>query len=194
MPWLSTINFWSFSGLAEDVIPNDVKRNQNEALIEKAGYDELKELILVRTRLPDFAAGLTRIISPDTNPLTSRIIVSINASLLLRDAKIISSNKNGADRAIANGHPSIPPRAKQNIPGAVFNPPLQFMNCAIPNIVVYIAKLDGRKEADAWNIPGLNTIAIKKNRAIRGFSVLFTTRKSIVWLMAHPKARTYRMK
>lgn len=122
------------------------------------------------------------------------MIVSISASLLLRVAKTISSNKNGADNAIANGHPSIPPSAKQKIPCAVFNPPLQFMNCAIPNIVIYIAKLEGRKEADAWNIPGLNTIAIMKNRAIRGFNVLFTTRNIMVWQRAQPKARIYRMK
>lgn len=118
--------------------------------------------------------------SPETIPLINLKMVSINASLLLRQANTTSSNKNGADNAMANGHPSIPPSAKQNIPCAVFNPPLQFINCAIPNIVVYMAKLEGRKEADAWNIPGLKTIAIKKNRAIRGFNVLFTTRKSIV--------------
>lgn len=47
MPWLGTINFWSFSGLTEDVVPNDVKRNQNEAFIEETRYDELKELILL---------------------------------------------------------------------------------------------------------------------------------------------------
>jgi hypothetical protein len=45
------------------------------------------------------------------------------------------------------------------------------MNAAIPSIVVYIAKLDGRKEADEMNIPGLNIMAIIKNRAIRGFNM-----------------------
>jgi hypothetical protein len=86
-----------------------------------------------------------------------------------------SSNRNGADNAIAKGHPTIPPTANQNIPCDVFSPPLQFMKAAMPNIVVYMAKLDGRKEADAWNIPGLNIIAIIKKRAILGFSVLLTT-------------------
>ena len=79
----------------------------------------------------------------------NRIIVSINASLLLRDANTISSKRNGKHRAIENGHPNTPPRANQNMPWAVFNPPRQFMNDAIPAIVVYIAKLEGRKDADA---------------------------------------------
>jgi hypothetical protein len=88
------------------------------------------------------------------------MITSISASLLLKKAKTTSSNKNGADRAIAKGHPNIPPTAKKKIPCAVFKPPLQFIKAAIPSIVVYIAKLDGRKEADAWNMPGLKIIAI----------------------------------
>jgi hypothetical protein len=40
------------------------------------------------------------------------MIASMNASLLLKLAKISSSSKNGAERAIANGHPSIPPMEK----------------------------------------------------------------------------------
>jgi hypothetical protein len=100
--------------------------------------------------------------------------------LSLRNAKTISSNKNGADKAIANGQPRIPPTAKQQIPCAVFRPPLQFINIDMPKNVVYMAKLDGRKDADAWNIPGLNIIAIIKNRAIRGFRMLFITRN--IWV------------
>jgi hypothetical protein len=103
------------------------------------------------------------------------MIASIKASLLLRNANRSSSNKNGADRAMENGHPSIPPTANQKMPCAVFSPPLQFMNAAIPSIVVYMAKLDGRKATDAWNIPGLNIIAIMKNKAMRGLNVLLMT-------------------
>jgi len=127
-------------------------------------------------------------------PLTKRMITSIRASLLLKKAKTISSNKNGADKAIENGHPNIPPTAKKKMPCAVFKPPLQFIKAAIPNIVVYIAKLDGRKEADAWNMPGLNTLAIIKNMAIRGFKMLLMTRNICVWQRAQTKARAYRMK
>ena len=116
------------------------------------------------------------------------------ASLSLRQAKTISSSKNGAHRAIANGQPSIPPIAKQKIPFPVFRPPLQFMNMAIPRNVVYMAKLDGRKEADAWNIPGLNIIDIIKKRATRGFKVLLITTNICVWEMAQTKASAYRMK
>jgi hypothetical protein len=137
---------------------------------------------------------LTKTRSPATMPRMNRIITSIRASLLLRNAKMTSSNKNGADKAIENGHPNTPPIANQVMPWAVFNPPLQFMNAAIPSIVVYIAKLDGRKEADEMNIPGLNIIAIMKNRAIRGFNVLLITRNNCVWHRAQMKARLYRMK
>jgi hypothetical protein len=77
------------------------------------------------------------------------MIASMIASLLLRHANIISSNKKGAESAIAKGHPKIPPKANQNIACDVFNPPLQFMNAAIPNMVVYMVKLDGRNAAEA---------------------------------------------
>ena len=132
--------------------------------------------------------------SPPTIPRMNRIITSINASLLLKNARTISSNRNGAHSAMENGHPSTPPTAKANMPCAVLRPPLQFMKAAIPTIVVYIAKLDGRKDADAWNIPGLNTMDIIKNMAIRGFSVLLITRNMYVWEMAQINARAYRMK
>jgi hypothetical protein len=69
--------------------------------------------------------------------------------LLLILANIISSNKKGADSAMANGHPSIPPIANHIMACIVFKPPRQFMKAAMPSIVVYIAKLEGRKAADA---------------------------------------------
>jgi hypothetical protein len=119
---------------------------------------------------------------------------SMIASLLLNIAKTISSKRNGADRAMAKGQPIKPPTANQNIPWAVFNPPLQFMKAAIPNIVVYIAKLDGRKDAEAWNIPGLKIMDIIKNRATRGFKVLLITLNSTVWHKAQMNAKAYRMK
>lgn len=95
---------------------------------------------------------------------------------------------------MAKGQPIKPPTANQNIPWAVFNPPLQFMKAAIPNIVVYIAKLDGRKDAEAWNIPGLKIMDIIKNRATRGFKVLLITLNSTVWHKAQMNAKAYRMK
>jgi hypothetical protein len=73
----------------------------------------------------------------------------MKASLLLRLANMISSTKNGKESAMAKGQPRIPPRANQNMPQAVFKPPLQFMNEAIPSIVQYIAKLEGRYAAEA---------------------------------------------
>jgi hypothetical protein len=108
------------------------------------------------------------------------MIASITASLSLRNANTASSTKNGKHKAIENGHPKIPPTAKQNMPCEVFSPPLQFMNIDIPRKVVYMVKLDGRKEADAWNMPGLKIRAIMKKSAIRGFRILFMTRNICV--------------
>lgn len=101
-----------------------------------------------------------------------------SASRLLTEAKISSSSKNGAANATENGQPSIPPTANQNIPWAVLSPPRQFMNAAMPSIVVYMAKLDGRKAVEARNIPGLNTIDMRKNMAMRGLRVMLITRNS----------------
>jgi hypothetical protein len=137
---------------------------------------------------------LTKTSIPAITPRKPRMMASITASLSLRNANTVSSIKNGAHKAIENGHPRIPPTAKQNIPCAVFNPPLQFMNIDIPKNVVYMAKLDGRKEADAWNMPGLKIKAIIKKRAIRGFRMLFITRNICIWQMAQTNAKTYRMK
>jgi hypothetical protein len=122
------------------------------------------------------------------------MIASINASLLLILANITSSNKNGAHNAMANGHPTMPPIAYQMTACVVFKPPRQFIKAAIPSMVVYIAKLEGRKAADAWNIPGLNTITMRKNRAILGFKMLLMMRKNCVSQIAQMNARAYRMK
>lgn len=45
---------------------------------------------------------------------------------------------------MANGQPTIPPRANHAMPEAVFKPPLQFMKAAAPSMPVYMAKLEGR--------------------------------------------------
>lgn len=116
------------------------------------------------------------------------MMTSMIASLLLSVAKMTSSKRNGKDNAMANGHPTMPPMANHVIPCVVFKPPLQFMKAAMPNIVVYMAKLDGRKEAEAMNIPGLKIMDIMKNKAIRGLRVLLITLNSRVWLMAQMKA------
>jgi len=93
-------------------------------------------------------------------PLKNRITASIKASLLLILANNNSSTMNGAHNATENGHPRIPPTANQTIPCAVFKPPLQFIKAANPRNVVHIAKLDGKKDADEWNMPGLKIKAI----------------------------------
>lgn len=133
--------------------------------------------------------ALTRTKRPATMPLRKRNTASMRASLSLRKAKNTSSTRNGRESAIANGQPRMPPRANQNMPWVVFNPFLQFMNAAIPSMVQYIAKLEGRNAEDAWNMPGEKTFAIKKNNAMRGFNILFIARNKTVWHIAHPNAR-----
>jgi hypothetical protein len=196
VPWLGAIDFRAFARSTEDVIQDNVKGHNLLALVKEAGYHKFESLKALdkRYRRTWEEISLTKTIIPATNPLRRRMTQSIKASLLLKVAKKSSSNKKGADSARENGHPRIPPNANQNIPWAVLRPPRQFMKEAIPSIVVYIAKLEGRNAADAWNMPGLNTIAIRKNKAILGFNVPFITRKSCVSQMAQVKARAYRMK
>lgn len=77
-------------------------------------------------------------------PLKTRNAASKKRSLSLSTAKRPSSNRNGAQRAAANGQPMTPPTANQNMPCEVFRPPLQSMKAAAPSIAVYMAKLEGR--------------------------------------------------
>lgn len=45
MPWLSTIDLWSFARLAEYVVPDDIEWNKYQSLVEEARYDEFKYLV-----------------------------------------------------------------------------------------------------------------------------------------------------
>lgn len=74
-------------------------------------------------------------------------------TFLLMVTNTNSSNMNGTIKTKAKGHPNNPPSANQNTTLAVFNPSFLSMKSAIPNIVVYIAKVEGKKVAVAWNIP-----------------------------------------
>ena len=71
--------------------------------------------------------------------------------------------------AAAKGQPSTAPAPMAKMPCAVRNlPPRQSMKAAMPSIVVYIAKLEGRYEILAWNIPGAVAIIITKMTPILG--------------------------
>jgi hypothetical protein len=52
-----------------------------------------------------------------------------------------------------------------------FNPPRQFMKAAAPSMQAYMAKLEGRKAALAWKLPGLMTVMRRKNMPTRPFIV-----------------------
>ena len=113
MPILGSIYLGSSSWSAEDIVYDNIERNNNHLPVEKAGYKEFEKLTDINRVLEDDNGQyLTRTNSPETIPRAKRIIASINASLLLKLANMISSSKNGADKAIAKGHPSIPPIEK----------------------------------------------------------------------------------
>ena len=133
-------------------------------------------------------------ITPEMTPRISRIRDSMNASLSLKKVKTTSSRMYGAQSAAANGHPRMPPMANQKIPCEVLSPPRQFMNAAAPSMHMYMAKLDGKKAALAWKLPGLVTVAMRKKMAILPLRVRLMTLNRTVWHSAQTKARPYRTK
>jgi hypothetical protein len=68
------------------------------------------------------------------------------------------------------------------------------MKAERPSIDAYMAKLDGKRAAEAWNMPGLKTMIIRNSTPIRGFSVLEMAEKSFVSHAAQMKARAMRIK
>ena len=119
-----------------------------------------------------------------------RMIAVGRASFELTTARMSSSNRKGAAKAIENGQPRTPPTANQIMPWAVLSPPRQLINAAMPSMVVYMAKLEGRKAVEARNMPGEKIMDMRKNMAMRGLRVMDMTRKSCVWAMAQKMART----
>lgn len=44
MPWFGTVNFRAFSRAAEDVVEDDIQRDNHRLLVEKPRYNEFKKL------------------------------------------------------------------------------------------------------------------------------------------------------
>jgi hypothetical protein len=80
------------------------------------------------------------------------------------------------------------------IPCAVFWLFLQSKKAARPSIDAYIVKLDGRNDAEAWNIPGLNAAIMRNSSPILGLKVRQIAEYSLVWQAAHIMARKNRIK
>ena len=95
----------------------------------------------------------------------------------------------GAQRAAAKGQPITPPMAKKNMALEVLRPPFQLMKAAAPSMVMYMAKLEGRKAVLEWKLPGLVTSATMKKRPILGFRAKHTALHISVWLRAQTRAR-----
>lgn len=110
------------------------------------------------------------------------------------EASKTSSTKKGIIRAPAKGQPSRLPKANQKMPWAVLMPPCQSMKAENPSMVVYMAKLEGRYAGEAWYIPGLNIMTMRKYIATREFMVLDMAEYSRVSHTAHSKASTTRRK
>jgi len=66
------------------------------------------------------------------------------------------------------------------------------MKAENPSMVVYMAKLEGRYAGEAWYIPGLEIITMRKYIATRGFMVLDIVAYNRVWHTAQIKARKTR--
>ena len=60
-----------------------------------------------------------------------------------------SSASKGIINAPENGHPRTAPIPNHIMPTPVLSPPRQSMKAAIPSIVVYMEKLDGRYATEA---------------------------------------------
>jgi hypothetical protein len=106
------------------------------------------------------------------------------------DAIKNSSSMNGKTNTAANGQPSIAPTPNQKIPCAVRTPPRQSKNAAVPSMVVYMAKVEGKYAVAAWNMPELVVIMSIKYTAIRGLIVREMTPNSRVSQPAHTSPRT----
>lgn len=89
----------------------------------------------------------TRMISDQLVAMASRLDPS---NRVPEEAAIqTSSTMKGRIRAPAKGHPSKLPKANQKMPLAVLKPVSQSTKAAMPSMVVYMAKLDGKYAVDA---------------------------------------------
>jgi len=58
---------------------------------------------------------------------------------------------------------------------------------------VYMAKVDGRKAVDAWNMPGLKMTIVRNKRPMRGLRVRQIEEYSLVWQAAQNRAMKARI-
>lgn len=121
---------------------------------------------------------VTKTISERTVPSRNLPRVSAGCPVIL--ATRASSAMKGSTRAAANGQPRVAPIPNHMMPCAVRIPPFQFINAAVPSIVVYMANVEGRYAVDAWNMPGLVTEMMRNMIAILGFIDRETTENSFV--------------
>ena len=88
-----------------------------------------------------------RTIRQRTTP--SRYLLNVAKVSFMMMATVQSSRTKGKMSAPANGQPSNAPTPNHIIPTAVFDPPCQSMNAVNPKVLVYMAKLDGKKATEA---------------------------------------------
>ena len=79
----------------------------------------------------------------------SRYRLKVSRASRMTRATAHSSRTNGKMRAPENGHPNRAPIPNHMIPEADLAPPCQSMNEVNPKVVVYMAKLDGKKATEA---------------------------------------------
>jgi hypothetical protein len=94
--------------------------------------------------------------------------------------------------AMLKGHPNNPPSANQNTPSAVRKPRRRSINAAVPSIVVYMANVDGKNAAAAWNMPALVMVVIKYRIPTRRLMFVDTAVYSLVSQNAQKMASRHR--
>ena len=81
--------------------------------------------------------------------IPSRYLLNVSKVSFIMMAIVQSSRTKGKMSAPAKGQPSKAPTPNHIMPTAVFDPPCQSMNAVSPNVLVYMAKLDGKKATEA---------------------------------------------
>ena len=147
--WLGPENIWTTSRTTEYVIEDKLPRYNNDLVVEESINGNLECLKMSACSFPQGQENfcVTRAIAHRTVP--SRNLRPTSTKSLVIDAKTNSSAMNGATKAAANGQPIMPAMPNHMIPSLVFDPPRQSKKADIPNITMYMEKLDGRYAAEA---------------------------------------------
>lgn len=156
----------------KDIVRNDFPRHNNKLAEEQGVNGNLQTLF----QSADNSFAVNRLSDEELTRINKHLIAPFRMSRTTvrmspeRREAVNSSSSKGIINAPAKGQPRMAPTPNHMIPSAVFCFPCPSKNAESPSMEVYMAKLDGRKAAEAWKKPGLNTTIIKNRSPIRGLS------------------------